>query len=402
MQLHKRKRQQSLVVFVEGSIEKTVSVRPYRSPLYRQLFSAVAPVLLLVAPSLCYLIWGETATIRITMTAVTSEQQVTILARANPSLPEHSPTRHLTATQTVSTNAVATGTFHQDATEARGTLIWFNQLSTAQTVPARTTIALTPHLQVVTDTTLMVPAAVLPALGEASGTAHIAQAGSLGNIEAGKVNEQCGCAGLSQLTVRNADAFSGGQDEINQTLLQQADVDRAVSGEQDRLQQQARASLQSQRTKSERLIGSTACGTQVETTPAVGSVTAQAHVSISTTCQANAYNSEDVQNRAISLFRNQTQPSPGYVLDQTSTVITQATETPDGITLQVVVKGHWNYPISEKQWDVLRSQLVGRTPAQAETFLETHLKAIKQVTINHLWFWLPDDPKRIVLERTDA
>lgn len=401
MQNIRRKNEHSLAIFVEGSIEKTVSVRPYTSPISRRLFWLIAPVLLVV-PSLCYLIWGETATVRITMMSVEAAREITVEARANPEIPEQSPTRHLMAQQSISTAVQATGTFHQDARQARGTLTWYNQLPVQQTIPKGTSLSISPNLAVVTESTLVIPAGAPPVQGQVEGAAHVAQKGNQGNIPAGTLNQPCGCAGANGLTVTNRDAFTGGQDEVNQSMLQQADVDQAVRDQQNRIQQQASTSITGQLAKPEHLIGSIACNTGVQATPSVGSVTAQAQVSITDTCQADAYNTDDAQYRAIALFRTETQPDPGYVLGQTSTVITQTTQTPDGITLQVAVKGRWIYSVSQKEWDTLRSQLAGRTPAQAETLLDTHLKAIKHITVNYLWFWLPDDPKRIILERTDA
>src|SRR6266446_4662971 len=76
----------------------------------------------------------------------------------------------LTLSQSVS--VPTTGRGHQDAKAATGTIIFYNGLSTSQSVAIGTVLTGQDSISVATDQAISIPPANPPSLGEASVTAH--------------------------------------------------------------------------------------------------------------------------------------------------------------------------------------------------------------------------------------
>ncbi|GHP00842.1 hypothetical protein KSF_108890 [Reticulibacter mediterranei] len=70
------------------------------------------------------------------------------------------------------------------------------------------------------------------------------------------------------------------------------------------------------------------------------------------------------------------------------------------LTITLQVWGYWRAVVSQQQWDILRIQLAGLTQDQARQMITTHIPTVQQVTIEHLWFWLPTNPHQITLVPT--
>src|SRR6266852_357060 len=93
------------------------------------------------------------------------------------------PTRTLAPiTLTRSLTIPTTGTGHQDARAATGTLTFYNGLLTSQTVPIGTVFTGADGIQVSTDQSVTILAANPPQEGEVTITATTIRAGSIGNI----------------------------------------------------------------------------------------------------------------------------------------------------------------------------------------------------------------------------
>ncbi|GHP00841.1 hypothetical protein KSF_108880 [Reticulibacter mediterranei] len=256
----------TLTVYVEGTAE-LLGATPYRSPYH--WLRVLVPIGLLFTCIVVYLGWGTTATVRLALATSTQERTITITLLERPQHPTESLLRHLTAVQTSTVTALATKRVHHPATQAKGVLTWLNQSSVSQTIPAGFSLALTPHLHVVTDATIVVPAAAPPALGSITSLAHSEEAGTQGNIAAGSLSQACPACG-SGLTVTNLQAFTGGHDEDTESILQQSDIDHTVGQQQYQLLQLARSDLQQQLTKPEQFAEAAQCTTQIHTLPQWG------------------------------------------------------------------------------------------------------------------------------------
>ncbi len=86
----------------------------------------------------------------------------------------------LTVSQSLTTQA--TGKGHQDATQAAGSLTFYNGSFSSKSIDAGTVFTGSDGIQVVTDQTALIPPGNPPTYGAATVPAHAVHAGSQGNI----------------------------------------------------------------------------------------------------------------------------------------------------------------------------------------------------------------------------
>lgn len=110
----------------------------------------------------------------------------------------------LSESQTVA----ATGHKHQNATQAQGTITFYNGLFTSQTIAAGTVLTGADGMQVVTDQPAVIPAGTPPIYGHVTVSAHALNPGSQGNIASYDINQAC-C--LTSVLAKNTQAFTGGE-----------------------------------------------------------------------------------------------------------------------------------------------------------------------------------------------
>ena len=160
-----------------------------------------------------------------------------------------------TSSQTATVKAAGVG--HIPATAATGNLTLYNALPYPQTLALGTVFTDTNGIQVVSDTTALIPAAKPPAEGSVTVSGHAAVPGKNGNIQAFDFNDVSCCA--AGVTVQNTAAFSGGRDEQSYSFVQQSDIDSVVQPVKVALAQSGQASLKTQILANERLIGPVQC-----------------------------------------------------------------------------------------------------------------------------------------------
>lgn len=120
---------------------------------------------------------------------------------------------------------VPTGTLTHPATQAHGTLTVYNGLSVMQQLPAGMIVLANNGSEIATDQGVTIPAAHLPSVGVATVPAHVVQAGSQGNIQAGAIDQDYG----SSLTIKNLSAFQGGRDASTEQIITSADTQKALA-----------------------------------------------------------------------------------------------------------------------------------------------------------------------------
>ncbi len=162
---------------------------------------------------------------------------------------------YTTSSQTATVKAAGVG--HIPATAATGNLTLFNALPYPQTLALGTVFTDTNGIQVVSDTTALIPAAKPPAEGSVTVSGHAAVPGKNGNIQALDFNDVSCCA--AGVTVQNTAVFSGGRDEQSYSFVQQSDIDSVVQPVKMTLVQSGQASLKTQILANERLIGPVQC-----------------------------------------------------------------------------------------------------------------------------------------------
>jgi hypothetical protein len=302
------------------------------------------------------------------------------------------PLGPLTLAQT--TTVPVTGHRHQDAERARGAMTFFNGLLTAQTIAAGTVLTGSDGVQVVTERAALIPAGNPPVYGEVTVPAHALLPGPQGNLRAGDIHQAC-CA--PSVVAENLNAFTGGQDARDDTVVTQADLDKAATTLKTSLDKDERAALQSQVNGEEALV-SPPCQTRIMSDHPVGNPATSLEVTVAEICRGLASPRNAVEEAAQQALAQQAarQLERGYTLSGTIQVtIIRATITDQarGIaTVQVQAEATYAYQLSQQEERYIRHLLAGTSRREALSNL-LQLPGIQSATVSTAM--LPADPDTI-------
>lgn len=281
----------------------------------------------------------------------------------------------VTLSQSAST--LATGTKHQEATRASGTLTLYNGSDVSHTLPTGTVLAGQDGVQVMTTQAATIPAAVPPQFGEASVSAQAVNAGVAGNIPAFDV----ALALSSDLTVKNLAPFRGGQDARDYRVVRQADIDTGAATLTGNVSASMTAALQGQRHAGEALVPAP-CTPSVAVDHTVGEEALQIHVTVSMSCTAVAYDTQALLTQAAKVVTTQSLKTIGQGYRLRSPVQAQVTRAPTRapIIVSFSATGTW-LPLL----DILHIQrlVAGKPRAVALRLLEV-LPGVSHVTLSGL------------------
>ncbi len=371
------------------------------------LLGVAVGVLLVVSParlgSVMTLLPGITPRATVTLTPAQARLHTAVSLTAVTGTPD--PTRGqvharlLSEQSPVFTRMVPTsGHGHTRAQAAGGTLTFYNAAPYTQTVAAGTVLTGTDGVQLVTDQAALLPAANLPAVGMATVPAQAVQVGPQGNIAPLDLNGLCCVAGVS---VKNTDAFTGGQLARDYPVVAHQDVDTVVTRESIPLTQEAQARLQADVRPGEQLIAPAQCHPGVSTDHPVGSEASHVMITLTLTCQGEVYDQQAVEQLASTALSTQAHATlgSGYsVQGPITTSITQvATEATHGtLSLLVSAQGTWSYQFSSTEIARLSRRIAG-LPRQEAVRLLKHDAHIQAVSITETWnaSRLPTDPAHI-------
>jgi VCBS repeat-containing protein len=273
----------------------------------------------------------------------------------------------ISQSQTVPT----TGKGHQDARAATGYITFYNGLSLQQTVIAGTVLTGKDGLQIETTQDATIPAAdtttTPPTDGYVTVSAQSLQTGVKGNIAAYDVSDVFS----SSITVKNLTVFTGGQDERNYHYVTRSDVTKTASPLQSSLHISMQGALQSQLQPSEQL-SILPCSPTITPNHNVGDEAIQVKVTVSETCSAVAYNSQELQSKAIQLLTAQAynKLGTGYSLFDGVTVKPVHTATTHNLVfLSIQATGTWIYGLSQAAQERIKYLLAGKNKDQAMKLL---------------------------------
>jgi hypothetical protein len=251
---------------------------------------------------------------------------------------------------------------------ATGTLTFKNWNPYPVTIPKGTSVTDMTGQQVVTDEKLLVPPdPIIP--GVASVSAHAVKVGKSGNIQAMSVNQPCCFAGIY---VFNASAFSGG---VNDSSVQQSDIDRVANPLLASLMQKAQSDIQSQLKPGEQLVNATPpCPLQkIASNPGVGVIAASFIVNVSLTCSDPAFNPQTALPQAVDMLKQEAtqQFGPGFILvGNIATRIGQATPGKNGnVDVPVMASGTWKYQFTAAQKSDMAKLIARKTVSEAKALL---------------------------------
>jgi len=281
----------------------------------------------------------------------------------------------LTISQSQTT--VTTGKGHQSAQAATGSVTFYNGQQTEQTIAQGTVLTGSDGVSIETTQSATIPPGN-PNTGYGTVTipAQARQAGSNGNIQAGDVNTPIAIA----VFVKNTQ-FTGGQDERNFQTVAKADISSVATPLKTAVTQSMSGALQSQLTPREQLYV-LPCIPTVTSDHQPGQEATQVKVSVSETCSAVAYNSQELDTKATDFLTHQatTKLATGYsLLGDAKVTVTQATVQKQ-VFLSFHASGTWIYGLSQKTQQQIKHIIAGKTTQEAVTLL-TSLPGVESAAI---------------------
>ncbi len=299
---------------------------------------------------------------------------------------------------TGSTTVPATGHAHDDATAATGILTFYNTDSQSYTIPAGVTFTTQSGQTIVTDTAVIVQAAVLPEAGSAIASAHVIQAGSAGNIAAHTIDTRC--CGSQFITATNTTPFSGGQDARSYSFIQSSDIHNAATDLVQSLTPQTTAALQKEIRPGEQLV-TPLCNPKTQESAEPGTESARVTVSVTQTCSSVAYMQDSLQQVATSTLTRSVNLTGYEQAGTTQVTVNGSTYTNQTARLRVSLSGVWIYHFTQAHVTQLTRKLAGESKEQANAILAKG-EGIAQASI-HLQRLdgkdsLPANPQRISVQ----
>jgi len=251
-----------------------------------------------------------------------------------------------------------------------------------------------------TDAAAFIPAASPPTEGSYVVSAHAVTGGANGNIPAMSIDGQC-CVAGNFVTVRNNNAFTGGQDAKDYNFVQQSDVDAFVSSAKAQLTQQANNALKGQLKSGEQLAQATDCPATFQSSNQIGDQginIPSTSVIVTVKCKAEAYDQNGMTTLVTNLLQQKakTDVGPNYT-EQGSPIIhsqVQQINADQSVSLIVTAKGLWVYQFSSDQKLQLARLIAGKTVAAAKTLLTAQV-GVQDATISTNNSTLPTDPSQI-------
>ncbi len=401
---------ESVPVEEQAAANDGVHVHPFRKRKAISLLVLVLCMLCLAAVSTLVLSTWLTPTASVTLipaqtTITTTFTLTTTTGSPNPArlqIPGRLlPSLTLEQSRTVPT----TGTGHQAASSAHGTLTFYNGLPATQTVAAGTLLTGADGVQVVTDHDAIIPAATLatpPIDGQVTVAAHAAHVGPAGNIGAHDINGPC-CR--EYILAQNTTAFAGGQDARSYPMVTLHDIDGAASSLKSFLAQSVQAALGYQLTPAEALVTPVPCVPTVTSTRRAVEEATQVTVSVDEVCTGEAYDKSALHTQIAQRLAQQAkdQLGPGYVqsgdVQATIQLVTITNAKQGTVALRVKGAGVWVYQFNDEQVQNMARTIAGESKQQATNTL-LHILGVSQVAITLSGDGstsLPADPGKIRL-----
>ncbi len=351
--------------------------RDTQKPSYPHIYALSVVYLVLLLSILTVQLWLLLNPPIVTITIVAQSQQITLTGTLQ--LGRVIAPITLTQSQTVPT----TGKGHRDARSATGFITFFNGQFQSATVPAGTTVTGSDGVAIVTDQTAYIPAerqTIPPTLGQATVSAHALTPGVRGNIATGDVNQRC-CA--PSLLAQNTAPFHGGADERDFRTVTTHDLNEVATSLKTTLAQSMQAALQSQVQSGEALL-TPACPPTVTADHQLGEEAVHLHVTVSETCSAVAYNSQELKGKVTDLLTRQAVQTlgTGYsLLGDIQVTVKQATIThPTTVFLSYVSEGTWVYALTSQEQHRLKELIAGKSKRNALQLLQS-LPGIQSASI---------------------
>jgi hypothetical protein len=297
--------------------------------------------------------------------------------------------------------ANATGHKQTPATNATGSLTFYNASTSVQVVLADTVFNVNGGVQIENTGRVVIPAGHPPTEGSVTAPARAITSGSRGNIPAYTLNGTSCCGG--PIVVSNTSAFTGGQDPQNYTFVQQSDVSNVVSALEPELRTQAMSGFNGEKKAGQQLVAEPNCTTNNSANPPVGAKASSTTVTVTATCTGEVYDLNGADRLAQSLLANEAAKSPGKGYALTGTIVTfppHITSVQSNGTIDLVIKtaGVWVYQFSDAAKTQLAQLIAGKSRSEAQAILlQQPGVASVNISIANNGATLPTDPTQIAI-----
>ncbi len=408
----------------DPTIRRPVTSRPVRRPPAvappppRQRRSWLLPILLFLVILLIigggFFLWlstvqsGQASSAIVFITPASAALHNTYIITAVTGLPNPAQRQvqarilsYTTSTQTMIVTATGRGIV--PAVAAAGNLTFYNALPYSQTVASGTVLTDTNGVQIVTVKAALIPAANLPAEGSITVPAHAVIPGADGNISALDFNASPCC--IPGVTILNATAFTGGQNQQSFTYVQQADIDAAASAMKTSLAQNGMAGLKTLLPPNEPLVDQMRCEPTIASDHNAGERAASVTISATDTCTGETYDQRAALSMAGRLLQIEaaSRLGAGYSLIGTiAATVSRAVVTTamNAVSLVVETKGSWRFRFSSAQQNALARLITGKSEQAAQNILRQQ-PGIAQASIQFPWpgaTILPGNARQITIK----
>jgi VCBS repeat-containing protein len=303
-------------------------------------------------------------------------------------------TRSISQAKTQSITVPATNVVLIPGRSATGTLTFHNTQNPCvitRTIPAGTIFTDSHGISVMTDQNSILGASCI-----ATVPAHVVRIGSTGNIGAHDIKQTY----HTTIVVDNPAAFVGGQFDQSYTTVQQSDIDHAARSLEVRVKQETLNVLHMKVQTNELFVSPPICKSKVTSDHQVNDAVTQLTVTLSETCAAELYNSQQILARSEQLLNERAQAlfGPNYTLtgDIKTEITHVATDIKHGTLITVVASGLWTYQFSSTHADQLARLITGKEKQDAQSIL-TDQKGVQSVsvTISNNENTMPNDANSI-------
>ncbi len=288
-------------------------------------------------------------------------------------------THSITRAKTRSITVPATNLVLIPGRSASGTLKFHNTqnpCNVASVIPAGAVFTDSHGISVVTD-----HVAILGASCTATVPAHAVKIGPTGDIGAHDMKQTY----HTTIIVDNPASFVGGQFDQSYTTVQQSDIDHAASSLTLRLKQETLNVLHMQLLTNEQFVSSPLCKSKVTSDHQVNDAATNLTVTVTITCTAEFYNSQEIISRSEQMLneRAQTLFGPNYALtgDIKTEITHVATDVKHHTLITVAASGLWTYQFSSARAEQLTRLITGKDKQDAQSILSDQ-KGVQSVSIN--------------------
>lgn len=243
----------------------------------------------------------------------------------------------------------------------------------------------------------------VPALSSSTPVGAVAvNSGTAGNIPALDIAQSCCASGIG---VKNPSPFTGGQDGILNSVIQQKDIDGAANPLITSLSESTRAALQKDVKSNERAVdGSFQCKSQVTHDHNVGDQAKTVNVNVSVTCNEEVYDATAALQMAMGFLQQQAQSDPAlnsqYALDGqivTGVLADSVTSAEGQVNLEVHARGLWVYQFNDQLQHNMKQSLVRLPKAQAQNVLQHQVGVAAARIVISSGSVMPDNADAIAL-----